>query len=67
MQLQTLRKKVGLSQEGLAKKTGLSRVSITRYESGTQQPSLESLKCIATALDCTIDELLAGVSKKEEM
>ena len=48
-----------LSQEELANKAGLSRVTISRLESGIQPDILVSnLKKVAEALDCTVADLL---------
>lgn len=38
------RKLKGYSQENLADKTSLSKMSIRRYESGERQPGLDALK-----------------------
>lgn len=40
-----------ISQEELAEKLGVSRVTITRYENGTRVPSIDMLRKIAKALD----------------
>lgn len=45
------------SQEELAKKASLSKMSIRRYERGERQPGIEALKKIAIALDCQISDL----------
>lgn len=51
------RKSKGYSQEKLANKTGLSKMSIRRYEAGERQPSIDSLKKIAAALECKISDI----------
>lgn len=51
------RKIKGYSQEELAKKTNLSKMSIRRYEKGERQPGIETLKKIAFALDCQVSDL----------
>lgn len=53
-----LRKEKGLSQEELAKKAGLSLRTIQRVESRETEPTGDTLKRIATALDSTPAELL---------
>lgn len=45
------------SQEMLAEKAELSKMSIRRYESGERQPGIEALKKIASALDCQVSDL----------
>lgn len=52
------REKRGLTQDALAAATGISRVSIARYELGVVMPSLENAHKIASALGCTVDDLL---------
>ncbi len=45
------------SQEILAEKANLSKMSIRRYESGERQPGIEALKKIASALDCQVSDI----------
>lgn len=45
------RKLAGLTQEELAKKVGISTMSVRRYESGERIASRELLQAIATALN----------------
>lgn len=51
------RKLKGYSQDNLAEKTGLSKMSIRRYEAGERQPGLDALKKIATALECQVSDI----------
>lgn len=44
------RKSQGITQEELARRTGVSRPNISRFESGTYNPSLEMMVKIAAAL-----------------
>ena len=37
--LRKLRERVGLSQEELARRLGVTRVTVTRWENGTRRPS----------------------------
>ena len=46
------RKQQGMTQAELAKRAGLPRSNITRFESGSYNPSLELLVRIAAALGC---------------
>ena len=48
----------GLSQEALARATGLSLSTIVRAEAGTTGLRLEGAAAIAAALDSTVDELI---------
>ncbi|MBR3239511.1 MAG: helix-turn-helix transcriptional regulator [Oscillospiraceae bacterium] len=56
--IRTMRKKRLLTLEQLAAKSGVSRVSITRYENGQRVPKLDDALKIARALDCTVEELV---------
>ncbi|GAA6153956.1 helix-turn-helix domain-containing protein [Pseudoteredinibacter isoporae] len=56
MILKEIRLSRHLTQEQLAEISGLSARTIQRIESG-QQASLESQKCLAAALDLSIDDL----------
>lgn len=52
------RKRQGLSQEQLAKNSGLSRYSIINYEKGHRDPKVKDLKKIAKALNVSVTELI---------
>ena len=54
-----LRKKQGLSQEQLAKMSGLSRYTIINFESGKRDPRIKDLRKIAKALNVSIEELIS--------
>lgn len=47
----------GLSQKNLALKCGVSQQAISFIENERKQPSLVVARKIATALECTVDEL----------
>lgn len=49
------RKRLNITQGELAKKAGMSRTNITRFESGTYNPSLEMMVKIALALGMKLD------------
>ena len=59
--IRELRKKKGLTQQQLAEKVGISNVSLSNYERGTQMPDLNTLARIAVELDVSTDILL-GIS-----
>ena len=48
------RKNQGMTQAELAKRAGIPRTNITRFESGNYNPSLEMLVRIAAALGMTL-------------
>lgn len=58
MAIKEIREAAGMSQESLAAASGVSRVSIARYETGERVPSLEIAARIARALNCKIDDLM---------
>ncbi len=51
------RLKMGLSQEGLARKIGVTRQTINLIEAGKYNPSLRICKGIAKELHSSLDEL----------
>ena len=52
------RKALGLKQEELAKMVGVGQNDISRYEIGESFPKRDTLKRLAAALGCTVDELI---------
>ncbi|MCC9294386.1 helix-turn-helix transcriptional regulator [Clostridium sp. WLY-B-L2] len=52
------RKKLNLTQEQLAKNSGLSRNAIYNYENGRRSPDIETLNKIAAALDTNVYNLI---------
>jgi transcriptional regulator with XRE-family HTH domain len=56
--LTQLRKQKALSQQALADAVGIHVAQVKRYEAGTNQPSLEVLKKIATTFGVSADFLL---------
>ena len=57
------RKGKKMTQDELARRTGISRPNISRFESGNYNPSLEMMVRIAAALDMTLNVKL---QKSEE-
>lgn len=54
------RKKLGLSQEELAIRVGVSQKSISKYERGTRRPSYETLTAMASLFEVSVDYLLGN-------
>jgi predicted transcriptional regulator len=53
------RRKAGLSQDKLSKKADITLHAIAKIESeATLDPRIETVKKIADALECSIDELI---------
>ena len=57
IRLRQLREEHGLSQAALARKLGVSKETIYRYESNVQIPSLERAKQLAIVLRTSLDYL----------
>lgn len=48
----------GLTQEQLGKAVGVSYRAIYQYESGRREPNLKTLRALALALKCKIDDIV---------
>lgn len=57
--IETLRKSKKISQEDLAEKVGVSRMTVYKWESGTSVPNFAKLQALACALEITVS-FLAG-------
>jgi transcriptional regulator with XRE-family HTH domain len=53
-----LRTKKGYSQKTLAKMTGITEASLSRYENDLREPKISTLVKLSTTLDCTVDYLI---------
>lgn len=60
------RKSLGLTQQQLAERLNVSFQAISKWENGTTYPNIEILKDLATVLDVSVDEILAGSEKTTE-
>ena len=60
------RKKIGLSQEALAELIGVSRQSISKWETGDASPEISKLPLLAKAFGVTADWLLSEDGIPEE-
>ena len=58
--VKTLRGKYNYTQEELAEKLFVSRVTVSKWESGRGYPNLDSLKLMAKVFSVSVDELLSG-------
>lgn len=56
--LQELRKLRGLSQEELAEMIGVSRQTLSKYETGESLPDIEKCRLLADAFGVAIDDLV---------
>lgn len=60
------RKAMGLSQEELAEKLGVTRQTVSKWENGTAMPDLKKLTDIANLFNSSMDELLGTKTVGEE-
>lgn len=58
-EIKNSRKKKGITQEQLAKLTGLSRNTIINFENDKRNPRIKDLRKIATALSVPIEQLIS--------
>ena len=58
MSIKDMRIAANMSQEELAQASNVSRVAITRYETGERVPNIEIAARIAKALGCKLDDLI---------
>lgn len=60
------RKTLGLTQQQLADRLKISFQAVSKWENGTTYPNIEILSDLATVLDVSVDEILAGSEKNAE-
>lgn len=65
--LQNLRKASNLSQEQLADMLGVSRQSVSKWESGVTYPEMDKLIAMAKLFKCSMDDLVNNEVKDEEI
>src|SRR6056297_1614997 len=63
--LKYLRKEKDIYQKELAQNIGVSRSTITLYESGSRKPNLETLEKLADYFGVSIDYLLGKSTERE--
>lgn len=62
-ELKKRREAAGLSRDALAQLSGVSAMSIRRYENGEREPRLDAVTKLAAALDCTIFDFVDNWSE----
>jgi len=60
------RKALGLSQEQLAEQVGVSRQSISKWETGQSAPELDKVVALSRIFGISTDELLGNTPQKQE-
>lgn len=63
--LKMIRKAKGLTQEDVAKELGVTRQTISSYESNRTQPDMETLKHLSKIYDAEFNDILYGTNKKQ--
>ncbi len=58
--LAVLRKRRGFTQEELGDRCGVSRQAVTKWESGENQPDLETITKVCSIMEVTLEELVYG-------
>ena len=61
-----LRKKMGLSQEELANKIGVSRQAVSKWESGQSMPDLDKIVALSDLFGVSTDYILKGTEDATE-
>ena len=56
--LKRVRKIRKISQEDLADKLGVSRQSVSKWETGENYPSMTNIMCLCSIFKCNINELV---------
>lgn len=57
MNLKTLRESMRLTQDAVAERLGITRTTVSMWESGDTMPRADKLPQLAKLYDCTIDDL----------
>lgn len=62
-----LRNQKGWTQQRLAHEAGITQATVSTLEAGRRQPNMDSLQKIAKALGVSIDGLIEGDSRSDEI
>ena len=57
------RKRLGLTQEQLAERLGVTPQAISKWENGTSDPNTSNLFALAKLYSISVEELLRGVGE----
>lgn len=64
--LQSLRKKLNISQEELSNKLDVSRQAISKWESGAGYPEMDKIIKLCEIFNCSMDDLIRGEVKNSD-
>lgn len=62
-----LRKRENLTQEGLAKKIGITRASLSHYEKNRREPDYDTLNKLANFFNVSTDYILGREEQKDDV
>ena len=65
--LRAARERLGVTQEDLATASGIGRIYVARYESGSSAPSIYHLQRLAHALSVSMESLLPPMIRVKGM
>ena len=65
--IQNLRKSKGISQEELADKIGVSRQSVSKWESEQSVPDIDKIIIMSDYFEVTTDYILKGIENKKQI
>ena len=63
--IRKIRVECNFTQEQMAKRVGVERSTVAKWETGASLPRSELLPKLADVLGCTVDELLRATDQKE--
>lgn len=58
LDMQNRRKAAGYTQTEIAEACGVRQVAVSKWENGTTNPNIATLKKLAEIYGCTVDELI---------
>lgn len=65
IRIEQRRRELKMTQGDLAKIVGLTQGAVSMIENGERQPSLAIMLRIASALNCTVEELTADTAREQ--
>jgi transcriptional regulator with XRE-family HTH domain len=66
MTFRSIRQAAGLTQQQLADRSHIRRITISRIENHVAKPGSDTLRALSTALGCSVDEILKGIEEKPD-
>ncbi len=63
--IKALRVSQGISQNKLAKRAGIAQATLSAIEASTKNPSVETVRLLASALGCKVSDLTEGKNIQE--